>query len=519
MLSELDGERLQLSDALMGRFIESEFAKTDADASGALDLNEFTGYVTQMTAWMREELMATANRKNVFATLAARSIETSVPLTPLHELPTELPTELLSSSDGDHGGGGGGDGPATVRVLRAPKFGLSVSVPRGAFGIDAGSGEGARLGLASLAPPRVAHLFDADERRRGEFAFTPVVRLDYEQTGEAAGSTRLVEAAPQTVEDDTVPRAHVRTVALPDAWGSQEAAAYGQAPLFLVPPLTSVPLGIINQVDIGQADAGDETRAFATPLTLSMPHCFSPEDGSESVVLLGAPAGSTRWRTLDALCTKDFTAPFSLGETHIRVQAPWPGLFCAFSSPQVFGRRTSAPASTPPPHRHRHHLLALSSPQVEDIARVRLHVFSLPTVPADRPTTIRVHLCPELPDQIEEMLLSEESEWGASVTAGTSELIELYQGERASGCRRPCVAHSTSTASLPSCHAQARSSSSPCRATPRRSRGTALASAVHSRTCRRSPKVRVSHRPTRADCRPRRCWSPYLRGRAGVPRW
>ena len=93
-------------------------------------------------------------------------------------------------------------------------------------------------------------------------------------------------------------------------------------PLSLAPLLTSAPLGIINQIDIGQADAGGETRAFATPLTLSMPHCFSPEDGSESVVLLGAPAGSTRWRTLDALCTKDFTAPFELGETHMRVQAP-----------------------------------------------------------------------------------------------------------------------------------------------------------------------------------------------------
>ena len=36
-----------------------------------------------------------------------------------------------------------------------------------------------------------------------------------------------------------------------------------------------------------------------------------------------------------------------------------------------------------------------------------MRVFALPEVPADRPTTVRVHLCPELPDQIDEMLLCE----------------------------------------------------------------------------------------------------------------
>ena len=85
----------------------------------------------------------------------------------------------------------------------------------------------------------------------------------------------------------------------------------------------------------------------------------------------------------------------------MRVRVPYAGVFCAFSSPEV-----------------------------EDIARVRLHVFTLPVVPADRPTTVRVHLCPELPDQIDEMTISEESEWGASVTAGASEVLQLYQGAR-----------------------------------------------------------------------------------------
>ena len=110
---------------------------------------------------------------------------------------------------------------------------------------------------------------------------------------------------------------------------------------------------------------------------------------------------------------------------------------------------------------------------------MRVRVFALPEVPADRPTTVRVHLCPELPDQIDEMLLCEvcglllggvtplsssrwvvyhlcsassqwcdppshtplrltvvchlplqESEWGACVEAGSSEVLELYQGAK-----------------------------------------------------------------------------------------
>ena len=43
---------------------------------------------------------------------------------------------------------------------------------------------------------------------------------------------------------------------------------------------------------------------------------------------------------------------------------------------------------------------------------MRFHVFALKEVPRDAPTTIRVHLCPCLPDTFEEMGLCEASEWG-----------------------------------------------------------------------------------------------------------
>ena len=222
----------------MHRFIESEFAKTDTDASGALSLAEFTVYVTQMTSWMREELMVTAHHKNVFATLAARSIETKVAPRPLPP-PEDLPN--------DEAGGGGGKPGGRASVLRAPKFGLCVEVPEGALP------EGAKLGLASLAPQRAAHLFDAEKRRRGEFAFTPVVRLDY--------------VPPPGGGDNT-----------DDAGAASGGGGAGEATT--------------------EADATGSAKTFETPLTLVVPHCFSPAEGTESVVLLGAPVGATQWQVL-----------------------------------------------------------------------------------------------------------------------------------------------------------------------------------------------------------------------------
>ena len=169
MLLELDLSRLHISEKLVDRFVAGEFNKIDIDASGGITLNEFTEYITTMTRWMRDELMQQAHHKAVFATLAARSIETSVP-------PAAVPPP-------DESG---------VSVVKAPKFDIRVEVPAGALdGVSVGGGsDGAdappQLGLSSMAPMRVNWLSEAEERPRNEFAFSPVVRIDYPTA--AAGS-------------------------------------------------------------------------------------------------------------------------------------------------------------------------------------------------------------------------------------------------------------------------------------------------------------------------------------------
>jgi len=55
---------------------------------------------------------------------------------------------------------------------------------------------------------------------------------------------------------------------------------------------------------------------------------------------------------------------------------------------------------------------------------------TMPIVPRDLPTSVRLHLVPELPDQLEELELSESAEWGVSKCVGKSEILFLYQGSR-----------------------------------------------------------------------------------------
>ena len=55
MLKELDRERLQVSGAMIERWIDDEFDKVDEDGSQSVSLPEFSAYVTSMTRWMRDE--------------------------------------------------------------------------------------------------------------------------------------------------------------------------------------------------------------------------------------------------------------------------------------------------------------------------------------------------------------------------------------------------------------------------------------------------------------------------------
>ena len=93
--------------------------------------------------------------------------------------------------------------------------------------------------------------------------------------------------------------------------------------------------------------------------------------------MLGAPHGATQWRSIDGLSTADMSEPVRFDGGLLHVQLPYPGVFCAFSSPDV-----------------------------EDIAMVRWYVFAAPECARDAPTTVRVLLVPELPDQVTSPVLS-----------------------------------------------------------------------------------------------------------------
>ena len=47
MLKELDKDKLQVSETLIERYVESEFPKVDADASGGISYDEFVEYAAQ----------------------------------------------------------------------------------------------------------------------------------------------------------------------------------------------------------------------------------------------------------------------------------------------------------------------------------------------------------------------------------------------------------------------------------------------------------------------------------------
>ncbi|KAL3904914.1 MAG: hypothetical protein SGPRY_011107, partial [Prymnesium sp.] len=247
--------------------------QADSDNSGDISREEFTHYVTQMTRWMRAQLIEQTHHKNVFSALVSKSIE-------MHMVPV-LPSRNKV--------------PA---VVCAPKFGMRLELCQAAHDKLHGKESSAaatpslasaerelpasrKIGLSTISLARTAHLFDADVKRRGQFAFSPVVQIEHHIEGEDA----------------------------------------------------SIPSGVV----------------------LVMPHCFSPQEGLESLVMLG---------------------------------------------------------------------------YVENICQVRIYIMSLPIVPRDLPTSIRLHMMPDLPDQMEELEISDNAEWGLSKLAGKSDVLLLYQGAR-----------------------------------------------------------------------------------------
>ena len=88
----------------------------------------------------------------------------------------------------------------------------------------------------------------------------------------------------------------------------------------------------------------------------------------ESLIFLCAPHGGTVWEAQAALFPGENSAPpLQMLDREMRVQIPYAGIFAAFTSPVV-----------------------------EDIAACRFHVFAMPELPRDRPSSLRVQLCLEL---------------------------------------------------------------------------------------------------------------------------
>ena len=73
---------------------------------------------------------------------------------------------------------------------------------------------------------------------------------------------------------------------------------------------------------------------------------------------------------------------------------------------------------------------AFTSPDVEDVCAVRFYVYTKPELPRDDPSSLRVHLCPDRPDEAEEMAVSESSEWGLVACVSTSAVLYIPQGAR-----------------------------------------------------------------------------------------
>ena len=84
----------------------------------------------------------------------------------------------------------------------------------------------------------------------------------------------------------------------------------------------------------------------------------------------------------------------------MRVSIPYSGTFCLFAKQTAFAV----------------------------VFACRLHIFTSGELHRTKPSGLRVHLCPELPNQLEEMQLAESSNWGHSTCVGASQVLYLTKG-------------------------------------------------------------------------------------------
>ena len=114
LLKDVRLERFQCSPALVSRFCNHEFDRLDIDGSGGIDLVEFTKYVTNMTAWMRSELLELFPASAMFDYMAGKAVEEIFP-------PTALPND--DSLDDDE----------EVAVIKTGIFGIRLEIPMSAL--------------------------------------------------------------------------------------------------------------------------------------------------------------------------------------------------------------------------------------------------------------------------------------------------------------------------------------------------------------------------------------------------
>lgn len=108
-----------------------------------------------------------------------------------------------------------------------------------------------------------------------------------------------------------------------------------------------------------------------------------------------------RWERIDDGNTISAKDQVVISKGEMRIPIPYAGVFCAFSHPEK-----------------------------EDIAAVRFHVFAMPELLRDERTALRIHLCPDLPDQTQEMELVEKAVWGTATCLGSSPTMHICQGAK-----------------------------------------------------------------------------------------
>ena len=285
MLHDVRLERFQCSNALVEQFAAHEFARLDLDGSGGVTFDEFTKYVTKMTAWMRMELLELHSDSAMFETLAGTAVEGLFP-------PTQLPNDDALDDEREYA------------LIRTNCFGIKLEVPMGALPETAGL----RVSVRTLLESSVRYLGESGDVASpvagGALPFSPVVRVDC------------------------------------------PAFANGEPP------------------ELGSPFA----PRFNKPLTLVIPHCFDAREGEEPIAMIaGAPHGATSWEHV-AYCGDDGSDTVQLAGHEMRVKIPYAGVFAAFA-------RQSAQAV---------------------VFAARFHVFAMGELPRSKPSTLRVHLCPEV---------------------------------------------------------------------------------------------------------------------------